>query len=98
MSWANSPLLVEFEHCHKSILRNLDRTEIAHSLFTFLLLFKQLFLTRYIAAVALCKNVLAKCLYGFARYDLASDCRLNRDLEELARDMLFELFGKAART
>ena len=65
------------------------------------MLFKQLFLSGNIAAVALCKNVLAHSLDGFARNDLSADTRLDRHLKELSGDLLLELFrhfsGSAVR-
>jgi len=60
-----------------------DRANASHALFALFLLFKQLFLSGYVAAVALGKNVLAERLYGLAGDDFAADGRLNRDFEEL---------------
>jgi hypothetical protein len=56
---------------------------------------------RVIAAIALGGHVLAQGANGFARDDhLAADGRLDRDLEHVPRDQLFQLFahGPAARS
>ena len=46
-------LLIQLEYRHEGFLRNLDRSELSHSLFAFLLLFKQLLLSGDVTAVAL---------------------------------------------
>ncbi len=46
-------------------------------------------LARDVAAVALGRHVLAQRLDGLSRDDLAAERRLDRDLEELARDQVF---------
>ena len=85
---AKGCLLVEFEYRHKRFLRYLDRAELTHTLFAFLLLFEQLFLSRDVAAVALCKYVLAHRLYRLSCDNLSADRNLNRHLKELTRNML----------
>ena len=65
-------------------------------LFALLLLFQQLLLSGDVAAVALGKDVLAQCLDRFAGDDFAADGRLNRHLEQLARNIFLELFGHLA--
>ena len=83
-------LFVKLEDCKEGLGRYLNGSELAHFLFAFLLLFKQLFLSRDIAAVALCKNVLAHGLDGLASDDLAADGGLNGYLEKLTGDIVLE--------
>ena len=71
----------------------MHRAELPHSLLALFLLFQQLFLSADVAAVALCQHVLAHRLDGFTRDDLAADGRLNRNLEHLPRDDVFELLA-----
>ena len=70
--------------------------ELAHLLFAFLLLLEQLLLSGDIAAVALCKDVLAQCLDRLAGDYLAADSRLYRNFKQLTRDMLLELLRNLA--
>ena len=79
---------IEFKNSHKRLLRHFNRTELTHTLFTFFLLFEELFLSGDIAALALGKYVLAHSLDGFTGDDLAAYARLNRNLKELTRDFL----------
>ncbi len=48
-----SVIIIEGEHAHESLLRNIDRTDRFHPLFAFFLLFEQLLLPGDIAAIAL---------------------------------------------
>ena len=64
--------------------------DLAHSLFTFLLLLEQLALAGHVAAVALGRNVLAHLLHGLAGDYLRPDCRLHRNVELLPRDEVLE--------
>ena len=73
------------------------RAELTHLLFAFLLLFEQLLLSRDVAAVALCKNVLAQRLDRFAGDYLAADSCLYRYLEQLTRDVLLKPLGDLSR-
>ena len=91
-------LFVKLEYCKESLGRYLNGSELAHFLFAFLLLFKQLFLSRDIATVALCKNVLAHGLDGLASDDFAADGGLNGYLEKLAGDIVLELFTQLPRS
>ena len=50
-------LFVQLKNCHKRLLRHFDRAELAHTFFALFLLFEQLFLSGYVAAVALCKDL-----------------------------------------
>ena len=77
-------------------MRNLDRAELTHTLFAFLLLFEKLFLSRYITAIALCENILTHSLYGLTCDDLSTYGNLYRDLEKLSWNVILELFGNAA--
>ncbi len=83
----------KLENCHKGFGRYLDGAQLAHLLFALLLFFKKLLFTGYITAVALRKNVLAQGTYGFAGDNLCADGRLNRDFEELTRDIVLQSLG-----
>ena len=73
---------------HEGFLRHFHITHLTHPLLAFLLLFQKLFLTADIAAIAFCKHVLAHRLDGFPGDNLAADCRLNRNFEQMARDFI----------
>ena len=80
-------------------MRNFYRTELAHTLFTLFLLFKQLLFTRYIAAVAFSEHVLRICLSSVSsRYYLAAHGYLNGNFKHLARDIVLKLLGYSARS
>ena len=83
-------LVVQLQHTHKRLLRNLYISDLAHALLSFLLLLKQFLLSADIATVTLCKHILTHCLDRLTRNDFATDCRLNRDLKQLSRDLLFQ--------
>ena len=91
-------LFIKLEDCKECLGRYLNGSELAHFLFAFLLLFKQLFLSCDISAVALCKDILAHGLDGFARDDLAADGSLNGNLEKLTGDIVLELFAQLPRS
>src|SRR3954470_10717533 len=87
---------VDLQHREKRLLRNLHRSHLLHALLSLLLLLEELALARDVAAVALGKNILAERLDAGARDDFGSDRRLNRNLEELARNEVLELVGDLA--
>src|SRR3954464_12550606 len=87
---------VDLQHREKRLLRNLNRSHLLHALLSLLLLLEKLSLARDVAAVALGKDVLAQRLDAGARDDFRSDRRLNRDLEQLARNEVLELVGDLA--
>ncbi len=89
-------IVVHLERVDEGFLRNLDLAELAHLLFTGLLLFKQLALSRDVASVALGKHVLAQGPDSLARNHLGADGGLDGDLEQVRRDQLFELFAHRA--
>src|SRR3954464_12673739 len=64
---------VDLQHREKRLLRNLDRPDLLHALFSFLLLFEELAFARDVAAIALREHVLAQRLDAGARYDLRPD-------------------------
>ena len=86
-------LVVQLEDGHERLGGHLDRSQLAHLLLAFLLLLEELLLSRDIAAVALGKHVLAERFYRFAGDDLGADGGLNRDLKELAGDVVLKLFA-----
>lgn len=83
---------------HECFLRYCYSTKLAHSFFTFLLLFKKLFFTCNIAAVALCKYVFSHCFYSFSCNYLTSDCRLDRYFKKLSWNVFLELFNHFSST
>ena len=91
-------VVTQLEHRHKRLGRDLHRAQLAHSLFALLLLFQQLLLTRDVTAVALGKHVLAHCLDRLTCNDLGTDRGLDRDLEQLTRDVLLESFRDLTRS
>ena len=86
-------IFIQFQHAHKGFLRNLHVSYLAHPLLTFLLLLQQLLLSGNIAAVALGEDVFAHRADGFSGDNLRSDSRLDRDFEELPRNLFFELLA-----
>ena len=88
--------LVKFENRHKGALRNLNGTDLSHSLLTLLLFFEELSLTRDVTTVTLCGNVLADSLYSLTSNDLRSDSRLDSDVELLPWDKFLELLAHLA--
>src|SRR6516162_1334923 len=77
-------------------LRDLDPAELAHPLFALLLLFEELALAGHVAAIAFCKHVLAQRLDRLAGDDPPTDRRLDRYLEQLARDQILQPFAQGA--
>src|SRR5262249_15185048 len=68
------------------LLRRLDASALLHALLPLPLALEELALARDVAAVALGQHVLALGAHGLAGDHLAADHRLDRHLEELARD------------
>src|SRR5436190_19752486 len=87
---ARQSALVHPEHGEECLLRDLDRPDPLHPLLAFLLLLEQLPLPGDIATVAIGQDVLAHGPDRFPGNDVASDRRLDRDLEHLARDQLLQ--------
>src|SRR5689334_15180824 len=77
---------IDLQRGDEGFLRDVDLAELPHLLLAFLLLLQKLPLTRDVAAIALCSDVLAQRADRFARYHLAADRRLDRDLEHVRRD------------
>src|SRR5258708_28802943 len=91
-----SGLVAHLEGGDEGGLRNLHLAELAHPLLALFLLVQQLALAADVAAVALGEHVLAHGLHGLPRDDAAADRRLDRDLEELARDQVLEPLAERA--
>ena len=89
-------LLVYLQDGHEGLLGHFHVADGLHALLAGLLLFEQLALTRNIAAVALCRHVLAHGLHRLAGDDLGTDGGLYGDVELLARDELLELLAHLA--
>src|SRR6266851_2194989 len=92
----NGSSAIHLERRDKSFLRNVDLAELPHLLLAFLLLLQKLSFARDVAAVALCRDVLAQRAHGFARDHLAADRRLDRNLEHVRRDQLLHLLDHGA--
>ena len=84
-------IIIQLQYAHKCLLRYLYVTNLAHTLLSFFLLFKKLFLTCDITAVALCKDIFAHGFNGFSCNNLASDGSLNRNLKQVARNFVLKL-------
>src|SRR3954453_1838360 len=82
------------ERRDKGGLRDVDLAELAHPLFAFLLLRQELALAGHVAAVAFRQYVLAQRLDRLARDHSAANRRLDRDLEQLARDQFLQAFAQ----
>ena len=87
---------VQLEHGGKGLAGELDTAQLAHLLFALFLLFQQFLFAGDVAAIALGKHVLAHGLDGLAGNDLAADGCLHRDLEQVTRDVIPQLFADAA--
>src|SRR5262245_19008142 len=86
--------LVQVEHREEGFLRHLDAADRLHPLLAGLLLLEQLALAGDVAAVALREHVLALRLDGLARDHARPDRRLDRNVEELAWDLLAQAVDK----
>src|SRR5262245_19116637 len=86
-------ILVHLQGRDEGLLRDLDAAELAHLLLASFLLVQQLAVSRDITAVALGEHVLAECPDGLARDDLGANGGLNRDLEQVRWDQLFQLLA-----
>ena len=86
-------LFVQLENCHKGFGGQLHSTQGTHFLLAFLLLLQQLLLSGDVAAVALGQHVLSHGLDGLPGDDLAADGCLDRDLKQLAGNVLLQLFA-----
>src|SRR5215472_10205806 len=91
-----SALHIHFQRGDEGFLRDVDLAELAHLLLAFLLLVEKLALARDVAAIAFRSDVFPERADGLARDDLAAQGRLDRDLEEMPRDQVFELLAHRA--
>src|SRR5216683_2599124 len=85
--------LVNLQDRQERFLRDLDRSHLLHALLSFFLLLEQLALARHVAPIALGGDVLAQRTDRLAGDHLGPDRGLDHDLEQLARDQLFQLLG-----
>src|SRR5208337_1667995 len=76
------------------LLRDLHRADALHTALALLLFLEKLALSRDIAAIALCGDVLAQRFHVRARDDLGADCGLDRNVEHLAGNELLQFRGK----
>src|SRR6202171_6086478 len=61
------PSAIHLQRGNESLLRDVDLAELPHLLLAFLLLLQKFSFARDVAAVALCRHVLAQRTHGFAR-------------------------------
>src|SRR5262245_20160623 len=87
---------LHLEEGQERLLGDVHPADLLHALLALLLLLEELALARDVAAVALGEDVLAQGRHVLACDDLAADRRLDRHLEELARDLLAQLGREAA--
>src|SRR4051794_33042931 len=85
--------VVQPQRGHERLLGDLHAADLLHALLSLLLAVEELALARDVAAVALGDDVLALRLHRLAGDDAPADRRLDRDVEQLARDQLAELLG-----
>ena len=78
--------LFELENGEEGLLRHLHGADLLHTLFAGFLFLKQFAFTRYVAAVAFGRHILAHGLDGFARDDFRTDGCLDGDVELVAGD------------
>src|SRR5690349_12662976 len=84
---------VHLECGDEGALRDLDLAELPHALLALLLLLQKLALARDVAAIAFGGDILGEGADGLAGDDPAADRRLDRNLEELARDQLLQFLA-----
>src|SRR6202171_1702712 len=82
----DGPSAIHLKRGNERFLRDVDLAELPHLLLAFLLLLQKFALTRDVAAIAFCGDVLAQRAHGFARDHLAADRGLDRNLEHVRRD------------
>src|SRR5690349_10305879 len=80
---------------NERLLRNADGAILPHPLLALFLLLQKLALSGRVAAVAFGGHVLAQGGDGLSRDDLAADRGLDRDLEHVARDQVFQALAHA---
>src|SRR5213596_2279221 len=85
--------LVNLQDRQERLLWDLDRSHLLHALLSFFLLLEQLALARHVAPIALGGDVLAQRADRLAGDHFGPDRGLDHDLEQLARDQLFQLLG-----
>ena len=85
--------IIQFQNTHEGFLRDLYITDLTHSLLTFLLFFQKLLLTGNIAAVTFCKHIFSHGSDRLSGNDLASYSRLDWNLEQMTRNLIFELLA-----
>ena len=94
-SWINDfpPLVfVGAQDGYEGFLRDIDAAELLHLRLSLLLLFEQLFLSRYVAAVQLCRDVFSKWSDGCSGDDCAADGSLDGNFELMPRNFFGESF------
>src|SRR2546426_957703 len=85
--------LVKLQDRQKRLLWDLERSHLLHALLSLFLLLEQLALARHVAPIALGGDVLAQRADRLAGDHFGPDRGLDHDLEQLARDQLFQLLG-----
>jgi hypothetical protein len=90
------PSHIHLQRGDEGLLRDVDLAELAHALLAFLLLLQKLALAGDVAAVALGGDVFSERAHGLASDDLAADRGLDRHLEHVRRNELFQLLRHGA--
>src|SRR5579859_3906001 len=87
---------IHLQDGEKRLLRYFHGPHLLHALLPLLLLLQKLALAADVAPVTLGQHVLAQRFHARPRDDLRSDRRLDRHLEELARNEILQLVGDLA--
>ena len=90
-------IIVSAEHRDKSLLRNVDATELLHLRLALFLFLKQLLLTCHVAAVELRGDIFSVGLNRRSCDDRSADYALDGNLELVARNRFGELFAVMQR-
>src|SRR3989442_9645787 len=88
--------LFDLEHCQKRFLWYLHRPHLLHAFLSLALLLEQLALAGHVPAVALRRDILAERANRFTGDHLRADRGLNHDLEQLARNQVFQFLRDLA--
>ena len=86
-------IIIQFQHTHEGLLRNLHVPHLAHPLLSFFLLLQKLLLAADIAAIALGQHIFSHGFDSLPRDDLAAYSRLNRDLKQMSWNFILQLLA-----
>ena len=83
---------------HEGRLGNFYITELTLLFLPLFLFFQKLLFASDIAAIALCCHVFSHCAYCGPGDDLAANCGLHGNFEQLARDQVFQFLANSPTT